>query len=394
MNQKNRIIYYSGLLFISLLTIGSCVTPITPQLNVNDSKPLLVVEGQITDHAGPFRVKLTNTVPINDLSKPAPVLNAEVNIVDDQGHLFQLYGGSNGIYETAEKNLKGVPGNKYTLTITTLEDNMQYTSTPVLMQEVPDIDAVYFQQVKQPRITQGLTYEDNWINILLDTHDASNSNKFWRWEFEETWEVNMLADPVKVNHSPLYPENFSMEFIAPVDNKKICWITQPSASIVVASTVKNPVDVIKGFLVQAIGPGDARLHVRYSILVKQYAIDQDLYNYWNQLKDVNENSGGIYNKIPAPVYGNITCCEGTGKALGYFAASSLREKRIFITRSDHQMETININSGCTYFSYDVPPSQQKIYFGPDVLSGQRAYTSSAGCADCTLYGTNVKPSFW
>jgi hypothetical protein len=102
----------------------------------------------------------------------------------------------------------------------------------------------------------------------------------------------------------------------------------------------------------------------------------------------------MYNKIPAPVFGNITCCDGQGKALGYFAASSVREKRFFINRSDHHMETININGGCTYFSYDVPPSQQKIFFGPDVLMRGPVYTSSAGCADCTLFGTNVKPSFW
>jgi hypothetical protein len=393
MNHKNRIIYQI-LIFIFLLSAGSCVTSITPQLNMNDSKPTLVVDGQITDQAGPFRVKLTNTVPVSDQENPNPVLNADVHIIDDQGHSFQLYGGSDGIYETEEKNLKAIPGNKYTLTITTLEDGLQYTSTPVLMQEVPDIDTVYFEEVTHPRITQGVTYEDTWMNILLDTHDASGNNRYWRWEFEETWELNMLADPVIVRHSLQYPENVSTVFVAPIDDKKICWVTKPSASILVASTAKNSVDELKGFIVQSIGPQDTRLHIRYSILVKQYSLDQDLYNYWNQLKDVNENSGGIYTKIPAPVYGNITCCEGTGKALGYFAASSVKEKRIFINRSDHHLQTININSECTYFDYSVPPTQQKIYFGPDILSGSPVYSSTAGCVDCTLYGTNVKPPYW
>jgi hypothetical protein len=393
MKQKRRIIY-SVLLFIFLLSAGSCVTPFTPQYSVKDSKPLLVVEGQITDQVGPFRVKLTNTLQLSDPDTPQPILNAHVQITDDQGNSYQLYGGSNGIYETAEKNLKGIPGNKYTLTITTLDDNLQYTSPPVLMQDVPDIDSLYFQEVKHTRIDQGIAFEDTWMNILLDTHDAKENIKYWRWEFEETWEVNLIADAVKVNHSLQYPENFSMMFVSQIDDKKICWITKPSASIAIASTDKNPVDEFKGFIVQSIGPNDDRLHIRYSILVKQYSLDDNLYNYWNQLKDVNENSGGIYSKIPAPVYGNITCDDGTTKALGYFAASVVKEKRIFINRSDHHMETININSGCTYFSYDVPPTQQKIYFGPDVLSGMRVYTSTAGCADCTLFGTNVKPSFW
>lgn len=104
----------------------------------------------------------------------------------------------------------------------------------------------------------------------------------------------------------------------------------------------------------------------------------------------------MYNKIPAPVFGNITCCDGTVKALGYFAASSVKEKRFFIKRSEHHVETININGGCTYFTYGVPPVQQKIYFGSyNVINGLvDAFTSSNECVDCTLFGTNTKPSFW
>ena len=126
-----------------------------------------------------------------------------------------------------------------------------------------------------------------------------------------------------------------------------CWITTPSASIIVASTDKNPVNSLKGFTVRSIGPGQPLLFARYSILVKQYSLDADLYNYWKRLKDVNENPGGIYSKMPAHVYGNITCCDGSGKVLGYFAASSVKEKRFFISRSDnYQMETTQYFGVC------------------------------------------------
>jgi hypothetical protein len=393
MNRKRSI--YSVLLFAIPLVCEACVTPVTPHLNANDTKPLLAVEGQITDQEGPFSVKLTTTAPVNDLSSPEPVLNAVVNVIDDQGHSYQLYGDSNGVYESVEKNLKGIPGNRYTLTITTPEDGREYTSMPVLMQPVPGIDSLYFQEVKHPRITQGLAFEDNWLNILVDTHDAEEKTKYWRWEFEETFEVNLIADPVQVYHDPFRPEVFSFVHVLPSDDKKICWATKPSALIVVANTVNHPINELKGFIVQSIGPGDARLHIRYSILVKQYSLDRDLYNYWKLMKDINENPGGIYNKIPSPVYGNITCCGGNSKALGYFAASSVREKRMFINRSDHHVETINVTQGCPYFSYYVDPPRPMIFFGVDILRGYIVYTSSKGCADCTMdYGTNVKPSFW
>jgi hypothetical protein len=377
-----------------MLSVLSCVTPVTPSLNNNDLKPLLVVDGQITDQTGPFRVKLSNTVPVSDVYTPSPVLNANVHILDDQGNSFQLIGNSQGVYETADKYLKGISGNKYTLTITTLDDGLEYISTAVTMQEVPGIDSLYFEQVKKPRINQGIVFEDNWLNIMLDSHDATDKTKYWQYSFEETWEVNLLADAVKVSHSQQYAENFEWQFIGPTDNKKVCWVTTPSTSILLDNTTKNPVNEIKRFPIQLIGPGDSRLHIRYSILVKQYSIDADIYNYWNQLKDFNERTGGIYNRIPAPVFGNITCSDGITKALGFFSASSIKEKRIFITRSQHQVETININNGCSYFTYDLPPTQQRLYFGPDVLSGIKVYTNTIGCTDCTQYGTNVKPSYW
>jgi hypothetical protein len=397
MNKKNRIVF-SGMLFIFLLTTGSCVTSVSPKLNPDDSKPLLVVEGQITDQEGPFRVKLTTTVGVSDTAVPKPVLNADINIIDDQGHTFRLYGSSNGIYETAEKNLKGIPGNKYTLMVTTAEDGFQYTSMPVLMQEVPDIDSLYFEEVTHPRITQGIVYEDTWLNVLLNAHDPAGKTRYWRWEYEETWEVNLVADEVKVYHNPNDPRDNDWHMMSKYDIKKIlCWTTRPTAYIVVANTANNPVDELKAFIVRSLGPGEARLHIRYSILIKQYSIEADLYNYWKLLRDVNENSGGIYSKIPAPVFGNITCCDGAGKALGYFAASSVKEKRLFISRSEHHVETHNVNLGCGYYTYGVPPMVQKIWFG--AYSGPGGgyidtYTSSKDCADCTMYATNVKPSFW
>jgi hypothetical protein len=397
MNQIDRIAY-SGSIFIFLLSMGSCISPVSPHLNADDSKPMLVVEGQITDQEGPFSVRLTTTGPVSKYYTPKPVINADVRIIDDQGNSFQLNGNSSGFYETEEKNLKGIPGNKYTLTVTTIEDGLQYTSMPVLMQEVPDIDSVYFKQVTKPMVINGLTYEADWLNILLDTHDATGNTKYWRWEFEETWEINLSSDFIQVHPSAIYPERFDWRMADSVDNKKRCWVTRPSATIHVTSTVNDPVNEVKGFVVQSLGPGESMLYMRYSILVKQYSLDQDLYNFFDHLRDVNENSGGIYSKIPFPVVGNITCCNGTAKVLGYFSASSVREKRIFIKRSEHTVRAINANSGCYYFDYSDRTAEKKYIFGYYYIPGNMfptpIYTFRQSCADCTLAGTNVKPSFW
>jgi len=46
------------------------------------------------------------------------------------------------------------------------------------MQDVPDIDSVYYKEVKKASLRTS-TYEDNWLNILLDTHDQTGKTKYW-----------------------------------------------------------------------------------------------------------------------------------------------------------------------------------------------------------------------
>ena len=136
------------------IAIESCVEPIAPELNENDSETRLVVSGKITDEEGPFRVKLSTSVRVDVMYYPTPVLNAEVSIMDDKGNLFQLYGDNTGWYETEDKNLKGIPGNSYTLSITT-GDGMEYESSSVLMETVPDIDTFILKRSKMSGSKEG-----------------------------------------------------------------------------------------------------------------------------------------------------------------------------------------------------------------------------------------------
>jgi hypothetical protein len=378
---------FTGILLLA--TILGCVDSFMPKIN-SSSESLLVVEGRITNETGPFRIRLSHTVSIGDLDSVKPVLKANVKISDDQGHSYKLVDSGKGYYETPEKNLVGIPGYKYTLVITT-PDSVKYSSSTVTMLESPAIDSLYYEEVKHTRIQENQTYEDTWMNILVDTHDDKNGVQNYLYDFQETWEVNLLANPIILHHSER-PENYERVFVRSDDTKKICWVTKNSNTLVIANTAKNTLNELNHFPVQQIGPYESKLHVRYSILVRQYALPEELYTYFKDLQDVNINTGGLYEKIPAPVFGNITSADGK-KAVGYFMASTVSTKRIFILRSEHHLETVNQNSDCYYFDYNLANSQ-KYLLGYQVLSGGKVYGTTEGCTDCTLYGTNVKPSFW
>jgi hypothetical protein len=375
-----------------LVTFGSCIEPIVPVLNEKDSQSVLVVDGRITDETGPFRVRLTKSIEVNVLYYLDPVLDADVRIFDDKGNSFQLYSVNYGWYETEDKNLKGITGNTYTLSVTT-SDGVQYESSSVLMSEAPDIDSLYFGEVTRTRLEDKHGIDETWLDILIDTHDPEGRVRYWYYEFVETWEVKMITTVTVEHNPPGTPSNKTFEDVLITDDKRVCWVTKPSNSVLLANTVSSPVDELKGFPVQSLGPSEDRLHIRYSILVKQSAIDRELYDFWKQLKEVNEDSGGLYEKLPAPVFGNITCCGGTGKALGYFSALSVKSKRLFIDRIAHNVKTQSAYEGCSYYDYSPLPFVPRSFFGIN-SSGMEVYCSSDYCADCRAYGTNVKPDFW
>jgi len=390
-NNHYRLISICSL-FILLMT---CVEPFRPSLDEQDTQNLLVVEGLITDEPGPFRVSLTSTIPVYDEwntvnSDYPPVSGAAVQIVDDKGNSYLLYENEAGWYETEEKNLQGFPGNNYTLMIST-PDGRQYESSTILMQETPEIDSVYHKEIKRIHFDLEAPYEENWLHILVDTRAEAAITTYFKWDFEETWEFEMPTY-VEVSHGLEGPQT-SIENIDLEWEREHCWFSESSSSILITSTVNALDNKINGFILQLIGPPDDRLNIEYSILVKQYVIDRNLYNFFKRIRESNEEIGGIYEKSPAKIAGNIQCCNGETEALGYFMASETKTKRIYITPDEHSVIKGTAYGNCGWT--DSPPRYHSwpVY---GTYNGGRTtvWSDNRYCTDCRLRGSNVRPDFW
>ena len=379
----------------ALLLFHSCVEPFQLEIPANDTK-ILVVEGHITDETGPFMVKLSASLKVNSLQLYGePVSGADVHITDNEGNLFQLEDTGNGLYMNDDINLKGKVGNTYMLTIATADGEM-YESTPVLMESAPKIDSFYYEEGQVNFIENQSDVTEDRLNIFVDGTDTSGETKYWKWDFIETWEVILPVDSALVfyggNEQFQVPRTYEQVETGPVQ-KDTCWLTVPSTHILIASTQEDISDHIYKFQLQSILPENDRLHVKYSIQVKQYALDRDMYNFWKDLKNANEDPGSIYERIPSQIFGNIKCCDGTVNALGYFYASAVSTKRIFINPGDVKIKTRSAYKGCTYVT-DPNPRSIFYYFGHIVSTGQPVYTFVKDCSDCRIYGSDKKPDFW
>ena len=369
-----------------------------PVLDDNDAVNLLVVEGLITNQSGPFSVRLTYSVPMynkwNILADYMPVEGAEVRIIDDSGNIFMLFETESGWYETEEKDLEGTPGRTYILTINTTEGK-QYESSPELMQEGPDIDSVYHEEFRWTYFDEETPYEENRLNILVDTRAAGDNIAYYKWEFTETWEFRMPTY-IEVAHGtePTSPDP-SWENIEVEEEKIHCWVSESSDLILVKSTADNALNKITGFILQSIGPPDDRLNIKYSILVKQYMISRELYNFFRKIRGSNEETGGIYEKAPTQIIGNIQCCNGDEEALGYFMASAVKTKRIFISPDEHEFENGTAYDNCGWTTYQNFRDMQVYYVYGTYNNGNTVVkTTLKYCTDCRIRGTNIQPDFW
>ncbi|MFM6969260.1 MAG: DUF4249 family protein, partial [Sediminibacterium sp.] len=113
----------------AIMLVG-CDKEIT--LELGDSKPTLVIDGSITDLAGPYFVQLSLSTSINNPTRIVGVNNARVIITDQTGIRDSLQFVSNGLYRT--QKIKGVEGGTYDLEV--VVDQKKYTASTSMPQKV------------------------------------------------------------------------------------------------------------------------------------------------------------------------------------------------------------------------------------------------------------------
>ena len=79
-----------------------------------------------------------------------------------------------GIYTSS--NLGLALNTEYRLKITTA-NGKEYLSDYMVAKKTPPIDSLEFRQ------------EEKGVQIYVNTHDDSNNTRYYRWDFDETWEI-------------------------------------------------------------------------------------------------------------------------------------------------------------------------------------------------------------
>ena len=373
---------------ILMIFLGACKDKYDAPVHIPASG-YLVVEGFINVGIGSTEFTLTRATGL-DSPYVLPESGALVNVESENGDLYPLTEQGNGKYSI---NQLAVDFNQqYRLRITT-NDGKEYFSDLSTPRITPPIDSVSW------RPTDG----GIWINVT--THDPTNNSRYYQWKYEEAWEyASGFFSTLE------YAGSATFTLRPPADYIHICYLSHISTSISTGSTAKLANDVMFEYpltLVPYLTTN--KLSRKYSILVKQYVLTREWYEWKVKVKKNTEQLGSIFDAQPSDISGNIHCkTDPQTPVIGYVGCSSETEKRIFITRS--QLPQTPVSTGyeecledtianvypdlIRYFDDRTTIPIRPLYSsaGPGIY----AYTgSSTFCVDCREYGGVLqKPDFW
>jgi len=378
---------YSMFLWLALL-VSDCKKPFTPPAIVGPNN-YLVVDGVI--NTGPNAVTIINlnrTRNLNDtIVTGIPELGAQISIVSQGGNSYPLVDSTGkGLYYSSPLTLD--PAGQYKIEITTA-DNRQYSSDYVTPHATPAIDSIFYEQ-------------PNDFTLYLTTHDPANNTHYYRWDYLQTWEHDSrYQSPWELRHGQVWakdPDSGSQQ----TDR---CWTTTMSNTILLGNTTALGQDLVDKMPIITLINNDLRIDIGYYILVRQYALTKDAYNYWQLIQKTSQQVGTLFDLQPTQLTGNIYCTTNPNEpVIGYMSASSVQQAHLYV-------ENYQLNNwphyvyfeGCpTNYSARSSPDDFHTYNYADTAFGPYYYITNGPlvvapkrCMDCRRQGgSNVKPSFW
>ncbi|WP_167610037.1 DUF4249 domain-containing protein [Maribellus sediminis] len=388
--------------------LQACLEPFSASVG-DEASNLLVVDGLISNENTAYQVRLTRAVAnINeDITLET---GANVIIEDDLGNMTAFTETEDGIYETNENNFIGVPGRTYTLQIST-KNGRVYRSDACMMKPATQIDSIYYVPGNHPDSVAESYFTG--LRVFINGKVNAEDVEYLRWAYDEDWK---FAIPFGYDEVPTPDGDWEKTI-----SKKYCWKSEVSNEILIQNFGGQSQKNIEGkelFFVDS--KNTDKLFQRYSVLIKQYSITKEEYEYWRKLEQTNPDVNNIFGEQPFTIQGNIKNeADPDEKVLGYFSVVSAATRRLYIDYSEIRYLQLPVNdyyNSCGFDSLMVKDLNMSVYeiYENYILNDFYEYVlafpilhenpfidkviglavSTPQCCDCTLQGELNPPDFW
>ncbi len=362
---------FSLIFFITVFC--HCVEPFNPQLDKYEK--VFVVDALLTNSHEDCYVKLSQSIAHYSHSITGES-NAKVIIIDENGNEEIFTETDAGVYKPQNIEFAGQPKKKYKLHIQT-DENQIIESEYLTLPTPSPIDSLFFKLKNKFIANTGK--EEFGAQIYLNVKNPAQNANYYAWEFIETWAFSV---PYISNNRP---------------GVAVCYQSSRSKEFILDNSLQSDNNQIIEFPLQFVSIETPKLSRAYSILVKQYVIDEISYNFLKNLKTNNETSGSLFDPTPLMIEGNITS-SGNQAVMGLFQVAGVTKQRTFINRRFDIPINVYVSQGF---------EDCKIWIGGDPDEMRRngrmimdttwegiRYVNFEACFDCTKSGTLEKPDFW
>tara|TARA_R110000744_G_scaffold77289_1_gene152693 strand:+ start:350 stop:1207 length:858 start_codon:yes stop_codon:yes gene_type:complete len=281
----------SALLFVVLtfFLLQACEDPIS--IDLPSGSTYLVVEGWITDQPGPYRVRLSQTLPFDSPETNPKISDAKVYITSKGVNYFLTENPETpGEYLTDSAEFVGTPGVNYKLVIEW--DDKVIISTENSFKAAPPIDTLTYSFVPNIFVPETLSFTSGYL-VTGFVSDPATENDYYRWKVSENGiSYDRAEDLILITDRFFNGKKFGFE--------------------------------LSSLLFQ----------VDDTVTVSQYTIDAAAFEY---LKNLNTQAIGLGKSTSTPpslVRGNLKyLSDDGGVILGYFGMSSVSSAKVIIKKN-------------------------------------------------------------
>lgn len=309
------------------IALATCVDPYSPDIRTSPIK--LIVDGLLTDGPGPYTVTLALSEPYNNERGTLPVNSAQVYVEDQTGQRYDYTPRGSGIYQSDSSSFRGQAGYTYILFVRA-SDGSLYRSKPELLRAAPPIDTAYTEYYSA---TNSAGIRVAGFDVFIESTDPDTTGNFYNWNWTHYDSIDYCLQRLDGETRVMY--------LSPCCDP--CWtvkrcngcINVLSDAFVNGNTIKRQVATI---------PYNSKSD--YFMVIDQYALSRDAYQFWQLVNGQINNSGGIFDQPPATVPGNIYLPEDPEEqVLGFFAAAGLSRKSVYLKRNYVSDTPITTGSG-------------------------------------------------
>ena len=285
--------------------IMSCEVPF--DIPVTQATRQYVIDGGITDNAGPYTIKITlsGAYTASAEGSNVPVRNATVYILDstDEGKQTLLYYDGGGNYMTPD-DFKGIPGHRYVLHVITGTGDELMSYPERLPPLTPDIEGHY-------EYIDETAFNPQGDRVWLTIRDIPGEKDFYRWKYEGVYQFATKLDGYPFTTACWQYEYYYFDILLASDQ------------YFDGKTFDKNITVIPYF------SGSP-----YLVTVTTESLTERAYNFWKLVDDQVNNSAGVFGTPPYHIRGNMySITDPEEEVLGYFSAFSVKKTFVFMKRN-------------------------------------------------------------